>query len=80
MTTTKAKAKGAVATVAIKKARTKKQVSARYVLSRQEQSAFMVEHLKNIAGSDKKAATRILQRAGILDDEGKLAAPYRAVA
>lgn len=55
-------------------------VVGRVVLSKEEQTAHMVKHLKSLESSNKKQALVILQRAGILDKNGELAAPYRAAA
>jgi hypothetical protein len=52
----------------------------RYVMSQEEQSAFMVEHFKRLARSNKAEATAALQRAGILDKKGNLTKYYRAPA
>lgn len=77
--TTKSKPSGVAPRSATKKVGTK-QPAGRFVLSRQEQTKLMVRHLKSLESSDKKAATKILQRAGILDAEGQLAEPYCSAA
>ena len=49
----------------------------RFVMSPQEQTAYMVEHYDYLA-KHPDLAVEALQRAGILDKNGKLSKRYRA--
>ena len=48
----------------------------RFVMTKEEQTAYMIEHLDRLA-KDPELAVAALQHAGILDKEGNLTEHYR---
>jgi|GEM_PF-6705013 len=52
----------------------------RYVLSEDEQHAVMLRRIEELKNSDRATKIKFLQKAGVVDKEGKLAEPYRCAA